>query len=130
MRRGVPPRFSARAHEVPPDQSAETRIGRSLTEQGHDVTRVARDYPAGLPDDQVLAIAEREQRILITNDRDFGELVFRRLQPHDGVIYLRFPLDATAQQKIASIQQLLVSHERQLSEFLVVSPRGVRVRRA
>ena len=39
------------------DQSAETRIGTFLIDHGHDVTRIARDYPAGLPDAQVLAIA-------------------------------------------------------------------------
>jgi hypothetical protein len=39
------------------DQSAEARLGVFLQTEGHDVTRVARDYPAGLPDDQVLAIA-------------------------------------------------------------------------
>jgi hypothetical protein len=35
-------------------------------------------YPAGLADEQVLEIARTEQRILIANDKDFGELAFRR----------------------------------------------------
>jgi predicted nuclease of predicted toxin-antitoxin system len=111
------------------DQSAEARIGSFLASLGHDVTRVARDYPAGLPDTDVLAIAHREQRILVTNDRDFGELVFRLHQPHAGVIYFRFPLDATAAQKIASLRRLLVTHQDRLDQFIVVTPRGVRVRR-
>ncbi len=110
------------------DQSAEARIATFLTDHGHDATRVARDYPAGLPDEQVLAIAHRERRILIANDKDFGELVFRRGLPHAGVILFRFPLDATAHEKIAALERLLVTHRTQLDRFLVVTPQGVRVR--
>ena len=68
------------------DESAEARIAGFLTDRGHDATRVGRDYPAGLPDEAVLAIVQSEQRIVITNDKDFGELVFRERHPHAGVI--------------------------------------------
>lgn len=110
------------------DQSAEARIGAFLQSVGHDVTRVARDYPAGLPDDEVLAIAHAERRILIANDRDFGELVFRHRQPHHGVIYFRLPLDSTAEEKIGRLGELLTTHQADLDKFLVVTPRGTRVR--
>lgn len=50
------------------DPSAEARIATFLTSLGHDATRVARDDPAGIPDEQVLAIANRERRVLIAND--------------------------------------------------------------
>ena len=110
------------------DQSAEARIATFLASQDHDATRIARDYPAGLPDEQVLAIAQREGRILIANDKDFGELVFRRRRPHAGVILFRFPLDATAQEKIDALACLLTTHPAQLDRCLVVSPSGVRVR--
>ena len=109
------------------DQSAEARIATFLTDHGHDATRVGRDHPPGLPDEQVLAIAHRERRILITNDKDFGDLIFQRRLPHAGVILFRFPLDSTAQQKIASLERLLRTHRQQLNQFLVVTPRGVRV---
>jgi predicted nuclease of predicted toxin-antitoxin system len=110
------------------DQSAEARIATTLSDQGHDVTRIGREYPQGLPDDQVLAIAYIEQRILITNDRDFGELVFLHHHPHAGVIYLRLPLDSTAGEKLAAVQRLLLSHRDRHDQELVVSPRGVRIR--
>lgn len=110
------------------DQSTEARIGLFLASQGHDVSRIALDHPAGLPDEQVLAIANREQRILITNDKDFGELVFRHRQAHAGLILLRFPLDATAQDKITALARWLASDPQQLDQFLVMSPRRVRVR--
>ena len=58
------------------DQSSDARLIPHLRSLGHEATRIARDYPAGLPDSEVLAVAHREERILITDDRDFGELVF------------------------------------------------------
>ena len=110
------------------DESAEARIAAFLTERGHDATRIGRDYPAGLSDEQVLALARAEQRILIANDKDFGELVVRRGRPHAGVVLFRFPLDATAQEKIRALEPLFASHPTQLDKFLVLTPRGVRVR--
>ena len=68
------------------DESAEYRIASFLRDHGHDVTAIAHDYPASLVDEDVLSIAHSEQRIVITNDSDFGELVFRDQQPHSGVI--------------------------------------------
>lgn len=110
------------------DQNVEARIATFLNDREYDATRIGRDYPAGLLDQDVLAIAHREQRILITNDKDFGDLIIQRRLPHAGVILLRLPMDSTAQQKIAALEQLLVSHQHQLSRLLVVTSRGVRVR--
>lgn len=111
------------------DENAEFRIGAFLKAAGHDVTAIAYEYPNALPDQEVLSIAAVEQRILITNDRDFGELIFRHHLPHAGVIYFRLELAATAEDKIAWLRRLLVSHEDRLDQFLVVTPRSIRVRR-
>jgi predicted nuclease of predicted toxin-antitoxin system len=79
------------------DQSADARLVTYLRQLGHDVTRIARDYPPGLLDPKILSLARAEGRILITDDRDFGELIFRLQLPHAGVIFLRLgtyaPLD-------------------------------------
>lgn len=108
------------------DQSAEARIATYLAGRGHDATRIARDYPSGLPDEQVLAIAHRERRILVANDKDFGELVFRRNLPPAGVVV--FPLEATTRDRIDALERPLVTHRTRLDRFLVVTPAGVRVR--
>ena len=110
------------------DESAEFRIAAFLINAGHDVTTVLHDHPRALTDAEVLAIASFEGRILITNDRDFGELIFRKSLPHAGVIYLRLPLPSTVEDKIVRLSRLLVSHKDRLDQFLVVTPRGIRVR--
>ena|SRR2546430_2576494 len=111
------------------DENAEARIASYLNSHGHDALRVGQDFPLSIEDAEVLEIAVRESRILITNDRDFGELIYRQQHQHAGVIYLRFPNDANTEEKIRTIEKLLLTHQHQLDKYLTVTPRGVRVRR-
>jgi predicted nuclease of predicted toxin-antitoxin system len=68
----------------------------ALTERGHDVAWVRSDAP-GSSDRQVIARAQREQRILITFDKDFGELVFRSgLPASSGVVLFRIAAPSSA----------------------------------
>ncbi len=61
----------------------------ALREQGHDVAWVRADAP-GSSDRQVLERAQRENRIIITFDKDFGELAFHAgLEAQSGVILFR-----------------------------------------
>ena len=92
------------------------------------VTVVAVDYPHSLPDEEVLAIATQEERIVVAEDPDFGELVFRRQRPHRGVLFLRLPPMELAS-KIELLKQALIDHADRLDQFVVVTPRGARVRR-
>ncbi len=63
---------------------------RRLREAGHDVAAIATDEP-GLPDEQVLSLAFREERIILTFDRDYGRLLYEvGLPPPTGVVYFRF----------------------------------------
>ena len=110
------------------DENVESRVAAFLTAEGHDVTTIGQDYPFALHDEDVLRIAHTEQRVLVTNDRDFGELIFKQQRPHSGVIYFRLPLDTTAAEKITWLQQILASYQGSLDSFLVVTATGIRVR--
>src|SRR5439155_9442899 len=110
------------------DESAELRIAAFLKQAGHDVTSIAEDHPRSIQDHEVLAIANAEQRILITNDRDFGELVFRQQLPHAGVIYFRLPLDTGAEEKINWLARVLRDYAAGLDQFIVIRPSGIRIR--
>ncbi|WP_312016690.1 DUF5615 family PIN-like protein [Bradyrhizobium sp. BR 10261] len=59
-----------------------------LRNAGHDVLYIA-EFAASLSDVDVMALASREGRLLLTADKDFGELVFRRNQVVPGLILLR-----------------------------------------
>ncbi len=81
-----------------------------------------------MTDLEVLQAAMDEQRVLITNDRDFGELIFRRRLPHAGVIIFRLQSVAFAA-KQAALTTILQDFSDQLDVFLVVTEGGIRVRR-
>lgn len=73
------------------DVNVGSRIASALTANGHDVVRMIHIDPKAT-DSQILDIAASEERILITYDRDFSELVFARLAaPPSAIIYLRYP---------------------------------------
>jgi predicted nuclease of predicted toxin-antitoxin system len=110
------------------DQSADFRLIPHLRELGHDVEAISHDYPPGLTDEDVLAIARQEQRILVVADRDFGELIFHQQLVHAGVIFFRLP-GAQLPTKIDHVNTVLQEHAEALErgEFLVVTPGQIRV---
>ena len=70
------------------DECVTVSLVRDLRAAGHDVLYVA-EFAASLSDVEVIAVASREGRLLLTVDKDFGELVFRRGQAVPGLILLR-----------------------------------------
>jgi predicted nuclease of predicted toxin-antitoxin system len=111
------------------DESTGPAVARWLREQQHDVFSVYEEA-RGLNDDQVIEKAQAEDWILITNDKDFGEKVYRERRPHKGVILLRLD-DERAHNKIATLRRLLDQHADQLAgNFAVVTERRVRLARA
>jgi predicted nuclease of predicted toxin-antitoxin system len=109
------------------DQSTDARLGAYLRQFGYDVTRIAANYPAGLLDPKILSIARSEGRLLITDDRDFGEWVFRFKHPHAGVIFLRLGKYAPLDVKIARLSFVLTHYKDQLDQFIVVKKGSVRI---
>jgi predicted nuclease of predicted toxin-antitoxin system len=84
------------------------------------------DEARGMTDDAVIRKAHSENWILITNDKDFGEKVYRQGQPHRGIILLRF-VDERSAAKIQALRKLLVAFANQLADqFVVVTPSQVR----
>jgi predicted nuclease of predicted toxin-antitoxin system len=109
------------------DASSDARLVPYLQSLGHDVTRVGTDYPRDLPDPDILSRAHAEGRILITDDRDFGELVFRYRQAHDGVIYLRLS-STQITLRLARLAAVLEAYPKGITEFLVVTAERIRPR--
>jgi predicted nuclease of predicted toxin-antitoxin system len=111
------------------DASCNARIATHLRTHGHDATRVGSDYPPDLPDLEILQIAHREQRTLVTDDRDFGELVYRLRHPHAGVIFLRMATDDIRTQ-CTQLDAALAQLGSPLDQIVVVSNRRIRIRTA
>lgn len=109
------------------NENIESEVVLFLRTLGHDVSYAAEIQPRA-SDDEVLARATAEGRILITSDKDFGELCFLRGLPSYGVILLRGN-DLTGEGRIRLLRQLFESHPlADPSSFTVVSDKGIRRR--
>ena len=107
------------------DESTGPAVALWLRGQGHEVWSVY-EGGRGMPDDEVIQKAFTENWILITNDKDFGEKVYRERRPHKGVVLLRLEDERNAN-KIETLGHLLVNHANQLAgNFVVVTETQVR----
>jgi predicted nuclease of predicted toxin-antitoxin system len=108
------------------DECTGPAVAQWLREQGHDVVSVYEQARAS-EDDTVIQMASQEERILITNDKDFGEKVFRSRRSHAGVVLLRLS-DERPVSKIQVISRLLESHADKLpGAFIVVSEQRIKI---
>lgn len=99
------------------DESVDQQIVVRLRDDSHDVLSVAEMDP-GIDDDAVL----------LTADKDFGELVFRLGRLSKGVVLLRLSGMST-ENKVATVSAAIYEHEAELTDaFSVVSPGTVRIR--
>lgn len=76
-------------------------------------------------DRALLELAESTNRVLITIDTDFGELIYLHDVPHAGLI--RLP-DVPAEQRVALVSEVIERHRHALEERAVVTIRGRRIR--
>ena len=110
------------------DECAGPRVARWLREQGHEVFSVY-DKARGMEDDDIIRKAHAESWILVTNDKGFGEKVYRERRPHRGVIFMRLE-DERAANKIEVLRKLLESYSDRLADqFVVVTESRVRFAR-
>lgn len=110
------------------DEGVDRQIVDSLRRCGHDVLYVAEMEP-GISDDAVLDLANREGAILVTADKDFGELVFRFGRFAPGVILLRLAGLSSAR-KGEIVTAAISQHVEELPcAFVVVTSTMVRIRR-
>jgi predicted nuclease of predicted toxin-antitoxin system len=100
------------------DECCDAGIVASLRAAGHDVTYVP-EQQAGISDDEVLQIAFAEGRILLTEDKGFGELVYRLKKPACGMILIRID-DRERHRKWPRVEALIAKHQDRLPGHFVV----------
>jgi predicted nuclease of predicted toxin-antitoxin system len=106
------------------DRCAGYRLAEWLRANGHDVVE-SRTISPDPGDRALLEWANRENRILVTIDTDFGELLFLEKASHGGLV--RLP-DVPAERRIALMAEVLKRHGHELAPGIVVTVRGARIR--
>jgi predicted nuclease of predicted toxin-antitoxin system len=97
---------------------------RDLVEAGHDVVW-AGDWPEDPGDEQLLSRARDEGRIVVTLDKDFGELTIVRGQPHAGIVRL---VDQSATRQAAVCLHVLSLYGPDLEAGAIVTAELGRLR--
>ena len=111
------------------DECTGPRVAAWLVSQGHQVFSVF-DEARGIEDEEVIRKAYAESWILITNDKDFGEKVYRERYPHHGVVLMRLEVERAAN-KIEVLRRLLDGYANRLADsFVVVTDMHVRFARS
>jgi predicted nuclease of predicted toxin-antitoxin system len=111
------------------DESCDFSVVRALRAAGHDVVAVSEVAPT-IEDREVIERAVREVRVLLTEDKDFGQLVYADARKSSGVILIRFPASARPALP-ALVLETVRQHEQQLAgSFVVLEPHRTRVRPA
>ncbi len=103
------------------DEGVDRQIVAKLRNR-HTVIYIA-EANSAMSDDAVLEQANRAGAILITADRDFGELVYRQKRAHHGVLLLRLA-GLPSQTKAEMVNAALVQHGHEIAgNFIVIQPR-------
>ena len=109
------------------DESVEAYVIVALATAGHEILDICIASP-GIGDDEVLRIAFARGEVLLTNDKDFGDLVFLHDHPHLGVVLMRLH-GMKPRERTARMVMLIGLHEKELQDaFTTVRTKTVRIR--
>lgn len=107
------------------DECTGPAVAHWLHALGHEVYSVYEQSP-GMSDQEILSKAINEDWVIITNDKDFGERVFRDHFAHHGIIFMRLQKEST-KNKITVLEKVMNEFLNQLhDEFVVVSENQIR----
>jgi len=110
------------------DEGVDKPIVDALRRSGFDVNYILESHQ-GADDDFILNLANKQQRILLTQDKDFGELVFRVKSAHFGVVLIRLN-GYNSVDKAQIVTRLLLIHQMELiNAFTVIQPNAIRIRK-
>ncbi|MBI1827139.1 MAG: DUF5615 family PIN-like protein [Planctomycetes bacterium] len=108
------------------DESCDFAIVRALQGAGHDVLPVAL-IASGSPDEDVLDLAVREKRVLITEDKDFGRWVYAERRATAGILLLRYRVAARFQIAKAVVRLIESQGDSIRGCFVTVQPTRIRI---
>jgi predicted nuclease of predicted toxin-antitoxin system len=110
------------------DENIHRSLVDALRAEGNEVTYIAELSPS-IPDDEVLREANERGAVLITDDKDFGELVFRLGLLSTGVLLLRLH-NTSLDERRRLVSRALVEHGAEMpGHFAVLSPTKLRIRK-
>ena len=108
------------------DESCDFSVVRALRSAGHDVLAVA-ELASGSDDVMVMDVALREGRVLLTEDKDFGQLVYAHSKQSSGVLLVRYPAQARKALSKAVVSFVAKAEAELPGSFIVMTPGRIRI---
>ena len=109
------------------DECCDTGLVAFLRDEGHDVQYTFEKDP-GAKDEEVLSNAYDDNRILLTEDKDFGELVYRLRRPSKGIVLIRIDVEDRQLKKVMLSRLISQYSDRLAGAFAVVEASRFRFR--
>ena len=111
------------------DESVDFEIISDLRLKGIVVISVLEDY-TGIKDTQVLKLAHDNQYLLVTEDKDFGELAYRFKLKHCGIMLIRLT-DIPRMERIQLASETIEKYfDKMTDNFSVLTSKGLRIKTA
>lgn len=99
-----------------------------LKDNGYDVKNI-REINPRMEDRDILKMAVNEGRMVITMDKDFGELIYKSGLLHSGILLLRME-DARADEKVSIVKEILEKYDEKMqNKFCVFQNGKIRIRK-
>lgn len=113
--------------KIVPDESVDFGIVVLLRKSGFSVYSIAENN-SGINDIEVLQIAVQQNTLLITEDKDFGELTYRLQLEHNGILLIRLS-SIKRNERIILVEKVLTEHFNELeNKFSVINENGLRIK--
>jgi len=110
------------------DEGIDKQIVDQLRQDGHVVVYIAEEAPS-ITDAVILDMANQQEAILLTRDKDFGELVYRLHRVTNGVLLVRFD-GVHSVTKATLVSAAVTTHGAEMvGAFTVISPGNIRIRK-
>ena len=110
------------------DESVDLQIVTRLRQDGLNVDYIAELEP-GLTDSEVIQLAKEKKALLLTADKDFGELIYRQKFRVSSIVLIRLA-GMNSMKKAEIVSETLKNYSHDLKDsFTVISPASVRIRK-
>ena len=111
------------------DESVDFGIISGLRKGGFEIYAIIEESP-GITDQEVIEIAISRNGLLITEDKDFGELTYRLKHKHKGILLIRLS-DIPRKERINLVIELIKKYSDKLeNKFSVLTKKGLRIKTA
>lgn len=108
------------------DENISRLLVERLRQEGHEVLYIM-EIARGSNDPTVLELASQQGALLVTDDKDFGELVFHQHLQASGVLLIRLATLQPSQEIEVVVQVIREYGDKLLKAFTVIMPRGIRI---